>query len=171
MRTLANWIGAVVAFAAGTLLFITCVVVFTEVVLRYLLLGSLAWADEGARFLFIWTALLGAVLGVKDGSHFTIVTLVDRLPSVMRSAVLFAGAVGASLVFGVMIREGWKLVLLNQDQISPSLGMSMSIPYLVVPVSGALMLLFTWVNVIDGWRRPGTPPHPSGDTALARRVD
>jgi C4-dicarboxylate transporter, DctQ subunit len=154
MKTLARWIGTVVAFVAGVLLLATCVIVFTEVMLRYFNLGSLAWADEGARFLFIWTALLGAVLGVKDGAHFTITMLVARFPGSLRALVLLAGAVGASLVFGVMVRDGWGLVLLNLEQISPSLGISMSAPYLVVPVGGALMLFFTWVNVIDELRDP-----------------
>lgn len=170
MKTLANGIGWIVAFVAGALLLATCVIVFMEVVSRYLTLSSIAWSDEAARFLFIWTALLGAALGVKDGSHFTILTIVEQFPRTARFLVLVLSAVGASLVFGVMIREGWTLVMLNRDQISPSLSVSMSVPYLVVPVSGALMLFFTWVNLIEEWRRPHEPPSVD-DRAAASGIE
>jgi TRAP-type C4-dicarboxylate transport system permease small subunit len=171
MKILSHWIGIVVGAIVCVLLVATCVIVFAEVVSRYLSIGSLAWSDEAARFLFIWTALLGAALGVKDGSHFAIHFVADLVPVPMRGGLVVFGAVGTSLVYGVMIWQGARLAVQNSDQLSPALDVSMSIPYLVVPVSGALMLFFTWVNVIDQWKQPGRQPPLLDQSSLPNVVE
>jgi TRAP-type C4-dicarboxylate transport system permease small subunit len=171
MKTLANGIAYAVGAVVCVLLIATCVIVFAEVVSRYLSIGSLAWSDEAARFLFVWTALLGAALGVKDGSHFAIHFVSDIMPAPMRAALVVFGAIGTSLVYGVMVWQGARLVVQNGEQLSPALDMSMSVPYLVVPVSGALMLFFTWVNVIEQWQRPGRQPPLLDPSSLPNIVE
>src|SRR5216117_535506 len=37
---------------------------FTQLIPHYI------WTEEMARFLFIWMVMLGAMIGVRDGSHF-----------------------------------------------------------------------------------------------------
>jgi TRAP-type C4-dicarboxylate transport system permease small subunit len=164
-----------VAFVAGAvvcvLLVAACVIVFTEVLLRYLSLGSLAWADEAARFLFIWMSLLGAALGVREGIHFTINFISDAVPNQVRRGLVLIAAVGSSLVYLVMIVEGWRFVIFNQTQLSPALDMSMSVPYLVVPVSGTLMLFFTWTNVEMNWKHPGMRPPLLDESSLPNAVE
>ncbi len=44
---------------------------FTEFLPRYI------WTEEAARFLLVWMVMLGAMLGVREGTHFT----VDLFPS------------------------------------------------------------------------------------------
>jgi TRAP-type C4-dicarboxylate transport system permease small subunit len=34
------------------------------------LIPAWIWTEEMARFLFIWMVMLGAMIGVRDGSHF-----------------------------------------------------------------------------------------------------
>ncbi|HSC99273.1 MAG TPA: TRAP transporter small permease subunit, partial [Casimicrobiaceae bacterium] len=33
---------------------------------------SYIWTEEMARFLFIWMVMLGAMVGIRDGSHFEV---------------------------------------------------------------------------------------------------
>jgi TRAP-type C4-dicarboxylate transport system permease small subunit len=70
-----------------------------------------------------------------------------------------------------MIVEGWRFVIFNQTQLSPALDMSMSVPYLVVPVSGALMLFFTWTNVVMNWKHPGMRPPLLDESSLPNAVE
>jgi TRAP-type transport system small permease protein len=44
---------------------------FTEFLPRYI------WTEEAARFLLVWMVMLGSMLGVREGTHFT----VDLFPS------------------------------------------------------------------------------------------
>jgi TRAP-type C4-dicarboxylate transport system permease small subunit len=171
MRALSNAMGFIVGVAVCALLAATCVIVFAEVLSRYLGVGEMAWSDEAARFLFIWMALLGAALGVKDGSHFSINFLTDVMPLRLRAGVLLCGAVLTSFVYGVMIVEGMWLVSLNSDQMSPALGVSMSVPYFVVPLSGALMLFFTWANVAADCRTWGSGAALLDRSSLSNAVE
>ena len=133
-------------------------VVFLQVVFRYVFFNPLAWAEESARFLFIWVSLLGASLGVKDHSHFAISMLVDRLPTSAQGAARVLVALGGTLIFYIMITEGWMLSLLNRNQESPAIGLVMTVPYLVIPLSGLLMMFWTWTDLILHWS--GVDPHP-----------
>lgn len=146
----------------------TCIV-FTQVLLRYFFLHPLAWAEESARFLFIWVALLGAALGVKDRAHFSITMVSARFPASIRPALNVLLAVSASWIFYIMITEGWGLVLLNRNQESPAIGVLMSIPYFVIPLSGLLMLIFTWSDLITHWGGKGE--EEARETALSEMLE
>ena len=41
------------------------------------LIPSYIWTEEMARFMFIWTIMLGAMVGVRESTHFE----VDLLPA------------------------------------------------------------------------------------------
>ena len=73
------------AFAVATLL------LFTNVVLRYVFDFGLSWVLETVQYLFAWVVLVGAAYGVKTGVHLGIDILVIKLPPPLRkSAVLSA---------------------------------------------------------------------------------
>ena len=66
-------LSAVVVLSVGILV----VPVMLQIVSRYTdLIPSYIWTEELARFLFIWTVMIGAILGVRDSAHFD----VDLLP-------------------------------------------------------------------------------------------
>lgn len=52
-----------------------------------------------------------------------------------------------------MIYGGWQASLVTMGQISPSLSIPMGYVYLAVPVSGAIMLLYSLMNLLDGTPR------------------
>ncbi len=134
------------------MLAVASVVVFAQVLFRYVLEQPLSWAEEGSRFLFIWVALLGAALAVRNRSHFAIGVIVGHCPKPIQEAVRVLIALLGTYIFGLMVTEGWTLVLLNQNQESPAMGLTMSIPYAVIPISGLLMICFTWSDLILHWR-------------------
>src|SRR3954447_25336560 len=54
-----------------------------QVVSRYTaLIPSYIWTEEMARFLFIWTIMIGAMVGVREAQHFE----VDVWPNLSRRA-------------------------------------------------------------------------------------
>ena len=53
--------------------------IFIEVVCRYFLFISAAWAEELTRYLFIWLSYIGSAYAVYDGSH----TEIDVLKQVI----------------------------------------------------------------------------------------
>src|SRR2546429_9738842 len=64
-----------------------------QVVSRYTpFIPSYIWTEEMARFLFIWTIMIGAMVGVREAQHFE----VDVWPTLSRRAA-GAGRVAAPL--------------------------------------------------------------------------
>jgi TRAP-type C4-dicarboxylate transport system permease small subunit len=124
------------------------VLVFLTVIYRYFLLAPISWGEEMSRFLFIALSMLGAVIAVKDRSHFAITILTARFPIFMRTWLEIGTALGTSLLLSIVIVKGWGLVWLNRNQESPALGVPMSYPYAAVPVGATLMLMFVWLNLI-----------------------
>lgn len=64
--------------AVGVLTGVLIVPVVMQVLARYTtLVPSYQWTDEVARFCLVWTVMLGSIVGVREGTHFTI----DVLPA------------------------------------------------------------------------------------------
>lgn len=50
----------------------TVVVIFSQVVLRYVFSSSLPWSEEIARYAFIWMIYVGVSYGVKKQKHLSV---------------------------------------------------------------------------------------------------
>ena len=59
-----------------SLLSLMSTAIFLQVVFRYVIKYSLPWSEELARYLFVWFALMGAAVAVKDNAHFGVDFLV-----------------------------------------------------------------------------------------------
>ena len=169
IRLLQVWLGRLTAFLAGTILAAMTILVFLTVIYRYFLLAPISWGEEMARFLFIALSMLGASLAMKDRSHFAITILTARFSACVRAWLDFVVALGATALLAVVIDKGWSLTLLNRNQISPALGVPMSIPYMAVPVGATLMVLFLWMDLMI--RRHERSARPVTDATPSAMVD
>ena len=114
-------------------------IMFYQVVMRYVFHNSPAWSEELVRYLFIFNVMMAAAIAVRRNSHLQIDILLNILkPHVRRIFTICATTVG--LVFLVY------LFILSPNT-SAGLGLPMSIPYTCVPIGTALMVL-TSVEVI-----------------------
>src|SRR4026207_1086458 len=52
---------------------ILIVPVTLQIIARYTaLIPSWIWTEEASRFLFIWMVMLGAMIGIREGTHFEV---------------------------------------------------------------------------------------------------
>ena len=86
-------LGKGVDYIAAILLAVMTVLVFLQVLFRYWLQLPLDWGEEVSRYLFIWSAMLGAAIAAKRRAHFGIDFLVTALPSPVQTAI----AIGVNL--------------------------------------------------------------------------
>lgn len=121
----------------------------TAVFFRYVLNDSLVWAEEIARYLFIWIVFLAAGLGVGRDIHIGLDVLPGMLGPGPRRLLLIANnvLVAAFLVF--LIVSGIDLASFGRRASTLLLGVPMSYVYAAVPVSAAIMLL----NLLPGTLR------------------
>src|SRR5258705_9770518 len=89
------------------------------------LLPNWIWTEEMARFLFIWMVMLGAMVGVRDASHFEVDVWPELKPK--PNAVLRIVSNILVLVFAlVFIWYGIKFVQFGWDQTSELAEMPMT---------------------------------------------
>ena len=136
----------------AVLMVLITVDVLAAVVFRYVLQMPLGFYDELARFLFIWVAFLGAVVGVRRRGHFAIHLLGHRLPARLLRALSLLIYLGTLAFAGLLVEEGIKIVQLTSPQLSPAMEISMAYLYAVLPVSGALMILYLIPQIVQELR-------------------
>jgi TRAP-type C4-dicarboxylate transport system permease small subunit len=105
------------------------------------LIPTWIWTEEMARFFFIWMVMLGAMVGVRDGSHFD----VDVWPKLKprANALLSIVANLFVLLFAlVFIWYGIKFVQFGWNQTSELADLPMGWIFVAWPLTGFTWLLF-----------------------------
>lgn len=129
--------------AVGTLMLVMAVLVFANVVLRYVAGVSLPWVEEITRYMMIWVAWLAVGLAMREGAHIAIDNLQNALPA--RPARLLRIFVLVTTVgfFAAVAWLGLQYSLFAWRQESAVLRLSLGAIYLAIPVGSLLMLVHT----------------------------
>ena len=117
------------------------VVVFLQVIFRFILHASLPWSEEASRYIMIWISLLGASVGLRHKAHIGVEALFNYLGTAKRR--LFSLLIGFVQVyfFGAMIFYACNILKVVVKQKSPAMEISMGLPYSSLIVGGGLMLI------------------------------
>jgi TRAP-type transport system small permease protein len=131
---------------------ILVVPVSLQIVARYTqLIPSYIWTEEMSRFLFIWMIMLGAMIGVREGTHFE----VDVWPELGRRANAALRIVSHLfvLVFAlVFLYWGIKFVEFGWYQESELAELPMPFIFIAWPLAGATWLVFLGQIFVDNVR-------------------
>jgi TRAP-type C4-dicarboxylate transport system permease small subunit len=123
-----------------------------QIVSRYTaLIPSYIWTEEMSRFLFIWMVMLGAMIGIREGTHFE----VDIWPELGRRANAALRIVShlCVLVFAlVFLYWGVRFVQFGWYQESELAELPMPFIFVAWPLAGATWLLFLGEAFRDNFR-------------------
>ena len=101
-RKIEQLLGSLVGIAAAALVVAEIVVLFAGVSSRYLFQKPIIWTDELAGILFLWLAMLGAVLAFQRAEHMRMTAVIGMLRPRAR-AFLDVLAIAAPLAFLVLV--------------------------------------------------------------------
>lgn len=131
------------------------------------LIPAWIWTEEMARFLFIWMVMLGAMIGVRDGSHFE-VDVWPRLPF-RANALLSVVSMLFVLVFALVFTwYGIKFLQFGWNQSSELADLPMGWIFVAWPLTGVTWLLFGWERLQRDLRRVANGPLPGEDKPIER---
>jgi TRAP-type C4-dicarboxylate transport system permease small subunit len=100
------------------------------------------WTEEVARFCFIWVIMLGAMIAVRDGSHFEL-DLWGKPGSTRALAYRRLLVHGAMLVMALTFAGfGYRFALFGFAQNSELTGLNMLAIHIAWPVAGVVFTLF-----------------------------
>lgn len=125
------------------------IIVFSQVVARYVLQAPLSWSEELARFLLMWLSMLSAAYAFKTKSHFALRIVVGRFPDAVQHVVALLVHVIVAAFFSVLLYYSVIFVAGVDGHIAPALQIPMQIPYASIIIGSALILLET---LRSAWR-------------------
>jgi TRAP-type C4-dicarboxylate transport system permease small subunit len=155
MKALLQGIDFVLSRFLMLLMALMVVVVSWQVFTRFVIRDPSSYTEELSRFLLIWIGVLGASYALRTRAHLGIDLIMQRFGESGRRTihVVVYGIVILFALF-VMIIGGIRLVNLtfSLNQISAAIGIQMGCVYSVVPISGALMIIYSVLPIVDAIR-------------------
>lgn len=123
-----------------------------QVISRYTtLIPSYIWTEEMARFLFIWTIMIGAMIGVRESAHFE-VDVWPQLPRRAEAAVRIIARLGVLALAVVFIVGGIEFTRFAWYRISELAELPLWLIHLAWPVAGLTWIVFLGEQFVDEWK-------------------
>ena len=147
---MARFIANIPKFVVSFLLVAAIVNLLIGVFLRYIMVPvtdwldldpvRFTWVEEVGEMMLAWLTLIGAAIGVRERSHFTLHVLhfgprgqivAERIHHVL-----------IAIVGGIASWYGVKLCLLNRTLATPGLEINLAVLYASAAVGGALLVVY-----------------------------
>ena len=155
--TLLRWL---LAIAVGILIIPVSLQIFS----RYTeLIPSYIWTEEMARFFFIWSILLGAMVGIREGTH-VVVDLWPPLNARAHAAIRLVASVFVLVFAFVFLWWGIDFTSFALNRISELAELPLWYIHLPWPIAGITWILFLGEQMWDDLRvmaGKAPPPRPT----------
>jgi len=133
----------------AVLVAVMVLLVFTNVLTRYVFRVSIAWSQEIASFIFVFIVAIGSVVALARDEHLNV-----QFYEYFNSPVLTRFFKGISLIImaaalGLLVFGGTQLVQIGMGHPAPVTGIPLGLVTLVVVVSMAAMLIIVIYKIFD----------------------
>lgn len=132
------------------------ILVFSQVICRYVLNDALSWSEELASYFFHWATFLGASVAFYEKTHISVSYFVTHVPSLRVRAFLLCVADLCCLWFlGMYIDKGFevcRLVFGFGETATSMPWLSMGYIQLAIPLASVFMALNVLAFFIDHTR-------------------
>jgi TRAP-type C4-dicarboxylate transport system permease small subunit len=118
---------------------------FTAIIPHYI------WTEEMARFLFVWTIMLGAMVGVREGAHFE-VDVWPKVPPRIEAMVKLVAKLGVLALGLVFVWSGIEFTRFGWNRLSELAELPLWLIHIAWPVTGITWLAFLGEQLVDDLR-------------------
>lgn len=166
MKKILRWLDenleAVVSVALMTIM---TIIIFIQVIMRYVFQHSLTWSEEFARYCFIWLVYIGASYACKKGAHIKIDAALRIYPEKLRKYIVILGDLCVLILAGYIMVTGMRLVNFQvaYHKVSPAMGLPLAFVNFA-PVAGFGLIVIRQAQTI--WKRVRALPDKNRSRAL-----
>ncbi len=143
VRTIMNKISDVLVTISAIGLIVMTLIIGWQVFGRYVLHSSPNWSEQAAVTLMIWYISFAAAAGVREGFHIKIQAVENMVSESTKFVMNRASEVIVSAIGICMAVYGVQLVIATWGYATPTLGISRGACFLAIPISGALIAVFS----------------------------
>ena len=134
---------------AAALVGVEILVLLTGVIARYVFNAPLTWSDELASTLFLWLAMLGAVIALRRSEHMRLGFVVGLMPVRFRRFVDTLATMVVAVFLLAMISPARDYVDVQSFITTPALEISDSFRVAAIGVGMVLMLVIVCARLIE----------------------
>ncbi|MSQ49360.1 MAG: TRAP transporter small permease [Betaproteobacteria bacterium] len=152
LRKLTLWYSRLLSGLLAISVAILILPVSLQIFSRYTeLIPAYIWTEEMARFLFIWMIMIGAMLGVREGTHFE----VDLWPQMgTRASALLNLVTGVFVLIFALVFAWWGMEFTRfaWNRHSELAELPLWLIHLPWPLTGITWLIFGGERMVDNTR-------------------
>ena len=143
-RFYADVLAALLAITVALLIIPVSLQIFS----RYTeLIPSYIWTEEMARFMFIWTIMIGAMIGVRESTHFE-VDLWPRVPPRLEAVARLLGRLGILAAALVFVWAGIEFTRFAWRRTSELADLPLWYIHVAWPVTGVTWIVFLGEQIV-----------------------
>ena len=151
-RRFTAWYARLLSWLLAAAVGILIVPVSLQIFSRYTaLIPSYIWTEEMARFLFIWMIMIGAMLGIREGTHFE-VDIWPRMGARAQAALNLVVGVAVLTLALVFVWAGIEFTRFAWNRISELAELPLWLIHVAWPLTGASWLVFQGEKMVDNYR-------------------
>lgn len=140
------------------ILYVTVVVIFAQVVCRYVLEVPFPSSEEFARFAFLWLIFLANAMAERQKEHFRVSYFVEQAPRAWRYGFWVFGEILIFVFFFWLLTDSLAFVQMGKRMISPVMQLRLDWIYWGLPAAIILGLLNRARNIVTVFAtRPDNP--------------
>ncbi|HLQ82505.1 MAG TPA: TRAP transporter small permease [Pseudogracilibacillus sp.] len=109
-----------------------CIIVFLNVILRYVFSSGIYWSEEAARYLFMFLIFLGTISALRTKEHLGIDFFIRKLNIKVRKVVMILTNGLLIYIMGILINGSLKLIEVNEGNKSIALNMPFTYIYYMI---------------------------------------
>jgi len=164
-RKVTRWYGAFLSWILMIAVAILVLPVALQIFSRFTsLIPHYIWTEELARFLLVWTVMIGAMIGVRESSHFE-VDVWPVLSGRPEAAIRLASRFGVLLIALVFVWSGIEFTQFAWYRTSELAELPLWLIHIAWPIAGFTWLIFLGEQMWDEFnaligRSPLPPPDP-----------
>ena len=115
------------------------------------LIPAYIWTEEMARLMFVWSIMIGAMIGIREGTHFEVDVWPDMGPRATAALKLVSGlfVMAFALVF---VWWGWEFTWNARNRISELAELPLWMIHLAWPLAGVSWVVFLGEQMLDDIR-------------------
>ena len=136
-------------YACCALLVIMLAICFVAVVMRYAFSRPLVWSEEVILTCLIWFGFMCISIGIFRDDHIAIEGAFHKFPPSVRFACTIFRHVVLTVFCAFMTYYGWKIFKINLLKRLPATHWSQGLQYFPMVFGGALMTVYSAVNLIE----------------------
>ncbi len=136
---------------SGCLFLIMIIMVLYQVFMRKIVNASPNWTEELARYAMIWSILIASPVLIATKEHIMLDYFLEKLPSNWKKVFVAFSSLLIFVLLGCFTVGGFGIMRTSMalTQTSPGMQIPMWITYIILPLSGIMMIIAQIVALLE----------------------